>query len=87
MFELPLAHHAVVAVDDDHAHRRTQARAKAAGIVLEPPIGFLRADEPVYIFLLAVIVIQPHRKLLTRGCVLECLKGGNALPLRCGGLS
>jgi hypothetical protein len=55
LFELPLAHHAVASVDDDHAHRRTQACAEAAGIVLEHPASFLRADEPAYNLAPAVI--------------------------------
>ena len=65
LFELPLAHHAVASVDDDHAHRRSQPCATAAGIVLERPASFLRADEPAYILAPAVIVIRSHRKLLS----------------------
>ena len=42
---------------------RTQACTKAAGIVLERPASFLRADEPAYSLALAVIVIHAHRKL------------------------
>ena len=84
LFELPLAHHAVAAVDDDHAHRRSQPCATAAGIVLERPASFLRADEPAYILAPAVIVIRSHRKLLSLTHGLRPptqKKGGNALPL------
>jgi hypothetical protein len=63
--ELPLAHHAVIAVDHDDPHRRSQLCAGATGVMVERPTGFLRANEPAYIFVLAVIVIHPHAKLLT----------------------
>ena len=39
---LGLAHNAVIAVDHDHAHRRTQLSADAACVMLERPSGFLR---------------------------------------------
>ena len=88
LFELPLAHHAVAAVDDDHAHRRNQPCGKTAGIVLERPASFLRADEPAYTLALAVIVIHSHRKLLslTHGPASSTQKqGGNGLPPYCCG--
>jgi hypothetical protein len=87
LFELPLAHHAVASVDDDHAHRRTQAYAQAAGIVLEHPASFLRADEPAYNLAPAVIVIHSHRKLLSLTHSLRPTqkKGGTALPLTAAG--
>jgi hypothetical protein len=87
LFELPLAHHAVASVDDDHAHRRTQAYAEAAGIVLEHPASFLRADEPAYNLAPAVIVIHSHRKLLSLTHSLRPTqkKGGTALPLTAAG--
>jgi hypothetical protein len=89
LFELPLAHHAVAAVDDDHAHRRNQPCGKTAGIVLERPASFLRADEPAYTLALAVIVIHSHRKLLslTHGPASSTQKqGGNGLPPYCCGM-
>ena len=89
LFELPLAHHSVAAVDDDHAHRRNQPCGKTAGIVLERPASFLCADEPAYTLALAVIVIHSHRKLLslTHGPASSTQKqGGNGLPPYCCGM-
>jgi hypothetical protein len=45
--------------------------ASAAAIVLEGPTGFLGADEPTHIFVLAVIEKQHNRKLLTHRCDLQ----------------
>jgi hypothetical protein len=61
---------------------------KVAGIVLERPASFLRADEPAYTLASAVIVIHSHRKLLslTHGLRPQRRsKGGNGLPLTAAG--